>query len=613
MNDPEGRASSQRRHYPKRLIDVVRKVNIKLAKLAYLGRPGQWVLYHEDLYHPFTDPRPHSRNPNKETLIVGLSSLTPGTIWAGTGPVPDFTDIAFWEAKNKDLGDKIQQIEAGRVQPRFTPDELATLASLERQPGHVYHDKLKRELAALHQNKKGVFKALFALAKLGRPGQWVLHNEELYHPVIDTRPGTRATATNVVIRDSTFDGHDLFLGNGGDILADFELTWAARQRAGLPAPDFQDPAYWKAKLADLSNQLRLAEGGLVQPCFTPEECRALERMEADKDHAFAIFAKEAREARDHPSAIQTPEALALKISLYQLRSMVVSVMEDLWESGLAGKWVLHGEDLYLTYYDTHFRDRDGGDGDNGPHAEYVVVDSSLDLRIDTHLWSRFRQKQQQLQASLDDLGTTAYWEQKKADLKQKRDSVRAGRLAKHHFSDGELMRIELLERALAEKLEEEIGLKPGAEKTGRIAAWLDDGKVNTDTGAHAKTTRKRKEREIGADAEPDGENQPLSGRSTRSMRPAKRKKVQEQQQEPPLTVPPTATATATQTQQRVPLQTQEPSQRRQTKGSVRTAPPGPAAMPAMQAPKKRGDRSAQGLSLRRSARIAAQESIKYTA
>ncbi|ERS97235.1 hypothetical protein HMPREF1624_06566 [Sporothrix schenckii ATCC 58251] len=450
------RMLSQRRHHMQ-LKQAATEVSHQLAHLANLEWPGLWILHHEDLYRPDIDTRPHSRDPNRG-IPLSVPGLKQGTIWAGKGPAPDFNDVAFWEAKRSDLGEKIKEVEAGLVQPRFTAEELKTIESLEQQYGHVFRVVLERKRCAIRNEKVGVFNLLFLLAILGRPGQWILHNEDLYHPAIDTRPDTRAHQTSIVIRDATYDGSTLFLGDG-ELAIDFELTWAG----SLPAPDFADLPFWETKFKELTGKLNEAKEGLVQPRFTPEELHTLELLKADTSHAFAVFA---REAKVNPPVKDTPESRAREKSLFVLRSRCVNQLESLWDHGLAGKWVVHGEDLYVPKYDTHFRERDA-DGEDGAGAGYVLIDSDLDLRFDT----RFKPP------LLDDLETVAYWEQKLAELRSTYEDVRAGRLTAHHFSKGERMRIALLDRAIDEELE---ALSRGAtndsgRSTDTVAAWLSGG------------------------------------------------------------------------------------------------------------------------------------------
>ncbi|CAK7274255.1 hypothetical protein SEPCBS57363_006071 [Sporothrix epigloea] len=174
--------------------------------------------------------------------------------------------------------------------------------------------------------------------------------------------------------------------------------------------------------------------------------------------------------KTHPPVIETPESRQLARSLYILQSMVANKMEALWEHSLAGKWVLHVErELYIPAYDTHFRERDADDDDDDDDgaAGYVVIDRQLDLRFD----SRFQP------VPHDKLRTVAYWEWKKADLSKMYEDVEAGRLTRHHFSEGDRIRITLLERGIKEELErrDRGGGNVGNQRMDNIAAWLNQG------------------------------------------------------------------------------------------------------------------------------------------
>ncbi|EPE04023.1 hypothetical protein F503_04871 [Ophiostoma piceae UAMH 11346] len=195
--------------------------------------------------------------------------------------------------------------------------------------------------------------------------------------------------------------------------------------------------------------------------------------------------------------------------------MVVGMMEDLWENGLAGKWVLHGEGLYLPVYDT--RPRGDGDGEGDSRSGHVIVDSDLDLRFDT----RFKPP------PLNSLGSVAYWEQKKAELRKKRDDVVAGRLVTHHFSKGELMRIELLERANAEELEQSTA-NPTHQRAEQVAAWLDLNRdtEETTTAAPLQQLPARNSEALKRKRTADYEPEPRLGRAI--QHPAKRSRVQQE-------------------------------------------------------------------------------------
>ncbi|EPE02235.1 hypothetical protein F503_01673 [Ophiostoma piceae UAMH 11346] len=458
MHQPRKRCPPSRQRYYNRLSRAISNTSIGLNELARLGRPGQWVLHREDLYRPALDTRPQSRKPDEEVPVRGLTYYGApiddrDLIWAGKGPAPDLQDVAFWENKLKDLDNKIEQVKARLVRPRFTPEELQTLESLEQQPRHFFHIELNSKRKRMVGEKNGVFNVLFSLARLGRPGQWILHQEELYHPIIDTRPQTRAAEKSIVIRDSTYKGDARVMGDA--ILADFELNWAGHG----PPPDFDDFHFWEHTLADLRNKRRQVNEGLVEPRFSHDELCTLEAMEDDQDHAFATYA---RERRENPPVVETPEAWATKVKLATARQLVVTVMEDLWDDGLVGKWILHCEDLYLPKYDTRFREREENEDEDALRGR-IAVDTFSGLCFD----SRSRPP--------PDFSNITYWEEKRVELRKKKDGVEAGRLVAHHFSKGELMRIELLERAILEQREREQDGHSGNtdQKANGVAAWLD--------------------------------------------------------------------------------------------------------------------------------------------
>ncbi|OAA59196.1 hypothetical protein SPI_06398 [Niveomyces insectorum RCEF 264] len=459
------RCAPSRQLYYNRLSRAILNTSNRLNELARLGRPGQWILHHEEIYEAALDTRPQSRNPDEEVPVHGLTYCKVplrdwGLIWAGKGPAPDFQDVAFWEDKVKGLDDKIELVKARLVRPRFTPEELQTLESLEQQPRHFFHIELNSKRKRMGGVKNGVFNVLFSLARLGRPGQWILHNEELYHPTIDTRPQTRAAEKSIVVRDSHYKGDTRVTGDG--ILVDFKLTWAGNG----PPPDFDDFHFWEYKLSDLRDKRRQVEEGRVEPRFTPDELQTLEALENDKDHAFAQFLKDRKEKP--PVVVETEEEVAASRKLALARELVVSVMGLLWYDGLAGKWVLHCEHLYLPEYDTHFRER-YKDEDGDIFQENVLVDSFNGLRFDT----RF--------GPPPDFSDITYWERKRAELRKKEDEVEAGRLTAHNFTEAELMRIELLERAISEQREKELDGHSGStdQRTKQIAAWLDGNTEET--------------------------------------------------------------------------------------------------------------------------------------
>ncbi|CAK7214919.1 hypothetical protein SCUCBS95973_002300 [Sporothrix curviconia] len=269
---------------------------------------------------------------------------------------------------------------------------------------------------------------MFKLARLGRPGQWILHHEELYHPSIDTRPNVRATKQSVVIQHLPFYAGRWVKDNHKNI--GFELSWSGTG----PPPDFEDDFFWKAKVRDILKKLEQVKEGSVEPQFSPDEVQALEAMEADEDHAFARFRAEP------PVADPTPEEEAAFSKIQHVIFFIKAAMDELWNSGLAGKWVLHYEDLFLPQYDTWSRERYDDDNDDGDPPVMVEVDSHSRLRFDSRA-----------SITLPDFKDPDWWKQKLAELEAKSAEVEAGTLTKHHFNEHQLRRIQLLDLALENK------------------------------------------------------------------------------------------------------------------------------------------------------------------
>jgi hypothetical protein len=260
---------------------AISNVSKQLYQLAELGRPGQWILHTEDLYEPGIDTRGQSRKPNEEIPIRGLTYKgvpleDSRLVWAGKGPQPDFED-AYWEDKVKELEAKVKQIKDGLVHPQFTLEELLALKSMERQEGHFFRTCVMRKKQDLQNKKNSVVSLLEHIAALGRPGQWILHHEDLYHPYIDTRPQSRKSNEGIPIRGFTHNG----------VPISHELLWAGKG----PQPDFEDLAYWEGKVEELGTKMKQVKDGLVHPQFTPEELLALESMERQEDHFFCASEK----------------------------------------------------------------------------------------------------------------------------------------------------------------------------------------------------------------------------------------------------------------------------------------------------------------------------------
>ncbi|OAA59740.1 hypothetical protein SPI_05938 [Niveomyces insectorum RCEF 264] len=513
----------------------------RLTRLAALGRAGQWILHHEDIYYPILDTRPDSRDHSKEIRICDVTyegkPVTAGNIelvWVGSAPAPDFTSVAFWTDKLKDLETKLKQtedaLEEGRAHHGFTPDELQVLELMESRAGHFFHKAAQDRARELEQTKDEVYRILILLAGKGRPGQWILHNEDLYHPSIDTRPQTRKPGSGLVIR-----GFKQF-GNHSP-----ELVWDGK----APAPDLTSHIFWRRKRLRLVDEQVKVRNGLVHPNFTPEELRVLESMEGQQNHYFAECAQQRRDVS--PPRPLSPSSQAAAHELASARRRVIAMMQSIWDLGLAGQWILHLEDIFCPESDTRRRCRnannEGDDDDDGDDDTYPVSSirdcGDFGLRYDGAL-------------PLPDFDDVAYWKKKYATLEAKREEVRTGRV-EHHFTPAELATLQLAER------DRETQYVPDAasQKLTGVRAWLGieregsnspDGAKSTPNsaaGTFASTgledneqqgisvTRKRKRRTDDSnndDDDDDDDNNREADMPEESKRPLKRSRARQQRQ-----------------------------------------------------------------------------------
>ncbi|OAA59234.1 hypothetical protein SPI_06436 [Niveomyces insectorum RCEF 264] len=438
-----------------KLGDEILEVSKKLNALARLGRSGQWILHHEDLYEHHLDTRPSSRKPDDDVPVRGLTYHGEPVddwrvIWAGKSPAPDLLDVAFWEHKHKELDEKVKQVEAGLVQHHFTSEELQTLETLEAQKDHIFRNAMNDAKVRAQDCRHAIFNQLFALAQLGRPGQWILHHEDLYHPAIDTRPQTRKAETGIVIRDSIYTGATLSCPIHDDgFLVDLELVWDGKE----PPPNFLDDYYWIRKNNDIMDNRHKVENGLVHPCFTPEELQILDAMEAEEEHIFAYSAKYRKENPPVPKVPETPETVLARSKLFDAKLRLGNELAALWECGVAGKWILHMEDLYIPKHDIRRRD----------HENYATERHGPGVEIpDTDV----RYGGRDPKPNFDDV---AYWEKKTAELRAKRQDVKAGKV-EHNFTAGELLRIKLMEHDAAVARKES---RPGRTRRDGVEAWLN--------------------------------------------------------------------------------------------------------------------------------------------
>ncbi|OAA57005.1 hypothetical protein SPI_07386 [Niveomyces insectorum RCEF 264] len=447
-----------------KLAGAISDVYGRLRELMELGRAGQWILHHEDLYHPELDTRPHSRSLDEEVPIRSVITSTGipymDLVWAGKGPVPDFEDASFWEGKCKELKDKVDQVKAGFVQPHFSPDEEQKLESLKEQDGHFLFKVSKEKKRKAADAKHRILGYLLRLAGLGLPGQWVLHNEEFYNPAIDTRrPETRKGEKSVVIRDSTYYTGVTrceWVWNTGALI-DRELIWAGKG----PQPDFADDDYWIDKAEDLLGKIDQVEKGLVEPRFTAEERQVLESMEKEDGHFYAELARERRENPPVEEEEQTPESYAAWRNLINAKCLVWNHLSFLWDSeeyGLAGKWVVYKYDLYNPEHDIRRRHRNQDEDDPRTH---VLLGGPTQL----HYYGDKR---------LPEFDDIAYWEARITELENIKDEIRKGHV-KHGFTEGQLRTIALIEREIWDALQKESD--DDEERPTGVEAWLN----STDT------------------------------------------------------------------------------------------------------------------------------------
>ncbi|KAB5572228.1 hypothetical protein GE09DRAFT_662275 [Coniochaeta sp. 2T2.1] len=441
-----------------KIQNAIFQVSCRLARLAGLGRSGQWILHKEDLYKDRLDTRPGSRNPDEVFPIRGLKyKAVPindhGIIWAGKGQRLDFENPAYWVSKVKELDAKIQQVEDGHVRPEFTPAELRTLELMERQEGHCFHRNMMDRKNYLQQRKDRVFTALRELALLGRPGQWVLHHEELYDPDIDTRPQLRKPDEEIRIGGLRYKGNPI----------PNELRWAGEAQP----PDFEDLVYWERKADKLVENVQQVKDGKVQDQFTPEEVLVLESMERDEDHFFFFCEAEKQrrekeeQRRDGDEEEITPSSQAAAERLRNARTSVLNQLFAIAEFGLPGMWVLRQQDIY---WPEHHIPRPDDETTmaippirNG--ARLGFADTSYGLRYAGDFPPDF-----------DDI---RYWESKLEELRAKKEEVKAGRV-EHRFT-------KLEELQLLESEREFIEAKNSTQKVAdRVESWL--GRENDPQG-----------------------------------------------------------------------------------------------------------------------------------
>ncbi|KAM7210024.1 hypothetical protein V8F06_014591 [Rhypophila decipiens] len=327
---------------------------------------------------------------------------------------------------------------------------------------------------------------LTRLAGLGRPGQWVVHNEDLYETEIDTRPHSRNRDEEIPICGLDYKGF---------LIKDRGIIWAGKK----PSPDFQNALSWESKADELETKIKEIEAGLLDHQFTPEELARIEAMERQEvpenperspirgftlgnvqsnaeyfwagkgqppdfeDHLYwkrkanELTAKwqEIKDGQVHPqftqeelSALQlmehneahffciserlrrekptirplTPSSRDASEELKLARSLVWCEMTNLWGLGLPGKWVLHHEDIYLPECDTRCRDDDESFPIPPIAAHEGFEKSDFGLRYDGDL-------------PLPDFNDLAYWEAKLEKLKKRLRRSREGASGRKPMGD----------------------------------------------------------------------------------------------------------------------------------------------------------------------------------
>ncbi len=112
----------------------MRTVRHQHEELFQLGRAGQWVLHNEELYQPAMVFRGDRQGVPLAELDIDLGF--PGSFglyYAGSWPLPDFTDPAYWEDMVDHLADMIADVRNGAVQAGFEPEDAMALELKDRK------------------------------------------------------------------------------------------------------------------------------------------------------------------------------------------------------------------------------------------------------------------------------------------------------------------------------------------------------------------------------------------------------------------------------------------------------------------------------------------------
>ncbi|CAK7211128.1 hypothetical protein SEUCBS140593_001062 [Sporothrix eucalyptigena] len=431
-----------------------------LHRLAQLGRRGHWVLHTLDFYRPDCDTRPQSRDPAREVPIrdaarPGQPVLDSGLIWAGSLPAPAIDDVAFWNERAVDVKDKLAQANEKRICPAFTPAELAALRAVEHDEHgeSVLHFIFLGRSRKMQATKNVVLANLIELAERHRPGQWILHIEDFYHPDIDTRPQTRLGNRGIAISGTT----------SPKLTAGVELRWAGRG----PQPDLDDGEFWDDAAERLSQKVQQVRDGNVHPAFTAAETRVLEDLENQEDHYFHeclikvkhLAPEREAEARVHADA----------------RRRVRELLIQLWKTGLPGQWILHNLDVFASEYSTHHASQNAVGVDCEPDDNGGMVCPVHPIMGESYPGT-FGLYYRGAARPPAELGSADYWLKLASVLDKKHKDVQRGRIVEHRFTSQELQMLELADRA-HDPVEGEMDEKQKLDN--RVTDWLSRDRRGT--------------------------------------------------------------------------------------------------------------------------------------
>ncbi|CAK7246183.1 MAG: hypothetical protein STHCBS139747_007806 [Sporothrix thermara] len=418
-----------------------------LLELVRLGRRGHWVLHTQDIYCTEYDTRPQTRNPSREVKIhaaagPGQPLTDTGLVWAGDLPAPCFDDPEYWQSKRAELVELIALVKERRIRPAFTAQDLAALEEIEQKnKSSVFHAVWDIRTRRLAFSKAMVLGALIELAELGRPGQWILHTEAFYHPDIDTRPLARKSRNNQCIIIPGITSRKLTAG--------VELRWDGKG-SSRPDMDMDDDEFWSDAVRRLSDKMVQVREGRVHPSFSPAELRELVALEGQKGH---YFAKCRREAEQEPGSKQqgSSDKEAVARALAVARSHVRGRLVDLWNTGLAGRWVLHGLAICAAGYSTRYPSREAvidaaheSVGKDAENADNIVCSiRPIKGKLSPGTFDLYYRGAAIPPAELD---CADYWLALGRTLDKKLEDVYKGRI-RHEFTTRELRMLELADHS----------------------------------------------------------------------------------------------------------------------------------------------------------------------